>query len=337
MRLPLAGVSKHHRLSLKPKMASFQFPSLPEVSRLTPSCIRILAGNPSKFTLQGTNTYLLGTGPKRLLIDTGEGKPSWIAALKRTLAEENASIQDAIITHWHHDHVGGISDILAAWPGIKLHKHQPNYQNPEKHPFLPISDGQLFSVSGAELKAVHTPGHTIDHMVLFWVSENAMFTGDNVLGHGTAVFEDLSTYLASLQKMRSLSGFTGQAYPGHGPVVENGQAKIKEYIQHRQQREDQVVQFLSRPGAVDASANTTRSGSGSAADGGGWEVMEMVRSIYRDIPENLHLPAAGGVVQILRKLQREGRVQLVFPARDGEPEKWRLVSSTSSPGRESVL
>lgn len=97
---------------------------LPEVERLSPACIRILGGNPGKFTLQGTNTYLLGTGPSRLLIDTGEGKPSWISALKKTLAEEKASVVQALITHWHHDHTSGISDLLAFSPETKVYKNQ---------------------------------------------------------------------------------------------------------------------------------------------------------------------------------------------------------------------
>lgn len=72
-------------------MAS-SLPDLPPISRLTPSIVRIVAGNPSKFTLQGTNTYLVGTGAKRILIDTGEGKPVWAERLRQVLAEEKASI-----------------------------------------------------------------------------------------------------------------------------------------------------------------------------------------------------------------------------------------------------
>lgn len=268
----------------KSKMA-VQLAHLPEVQRLSPACIRILGGNPGKFTLQGTNTYLLGTGSRRLLIDTGEGKPSWIAALKRTLAEENAVVSHALISHWHGDHQGGIKDLLALSAETQVLKNQPEDGQ------LDIADGQKFSVDGATLTAVHTPGHTVDHMIFVFEEEKAMFTADNVLGQGTAVFEDLATYLTSLDKMKEL--FDGRAYPGHGPVIDDGPAKIREYISHRQQREDQITQTLQ----------SVNKATGTAS----WEPMELVKIIYHDVPETLHLPAQGGVMQVLQKLEKEGK------------------------------
>lgn len=286
-------------LFAKSRMAT-QLVHLPEVQRLSPAVIRILGGNPGKFTLQGTNTYLVGTGARRLLIDTGEGKSSWIAALKRTLAEENAEISHALISHWHGDHQGGIKDLLALSAGTKVLKNQPEDGQ------LDIADGQKFSVDGATLTAVHTPGHTVDHMVFALEEENALFTADNVLGQGTAVFEDLATYLASLDKMKELFG--GRAYPGHGPVIDEGPAKIREYISHRQQREDQITQTL----------RSVNDATGTAS----WEPMELVKIIYHDVPETLHLPAQGGVIQVLQKLEKEGKVSK-------EGDKWALTDRSA--------
>ncbi|RYP16973.1 hypothetical protein DL765_004815 [Monosporascus sp. GIB2] len=288
-------------------MAS-QLVHLPEVERLSPACIRILGGNPGKFTLQGTNTYLVGRGPSRLLIDTGEGKPSWISALKRTLEEEKATIQKALITHWHHDHVGGIAQLLEHSPETVIYKCDPNGDQ------VDIKNGQTFEVEGATLTAVHTPGHTTDHMAFVLREEGALFTGDNVLGQGTAVFEDLGTYLESLARMENL--VPGRAYPGHGPVLPEARAKISEYIQHRHQREKQVLQALG----------SAKIGSGSSTGAeriDGWSSMELVKVIYHDVPENLHLPAQGGVIQILRKLRNEDKVIL-----DGE-DNWRLKDRSS--------
>lgn len=296
---------------------------LPEVERLSPLCIRILGGNPSKFALQGTNTYLLGRGPTRILIDTGEGKPSWAAALKKTLAEEKATISSALISHWHPDHVGGIQDLLAWSPQTTVFKKDPDHGQEDIH------DGQEFTLSwdgsgddsgssSLTLTAHHTPGHTTDHVVFFLAQENALFTADNVLGQGTAVFEDLATYLASLHKMRSLPGFTGRAYPGHGPVIDDGRARIDEYIAHRQQREDQVVQTLQ------GSRDETKTTSGEATSVAAWVPMELVKVIYRDVPENLHLPALGGVMQVLQKLEKEGRAR-----KEGGGDRWVLTDRSS--------
>ncbi|RYP92911.1 hypothetical protein DL770_000961 [Monosporascus sp. CRB-9-2] len=289
-------------------MAS-QLVHLPEVERLSPACIRILGGNPGKFTLQGTNTYLIGRGPSRLLIDTGEGKPSWISALKRTLEEEKATVQKALITHWHHDHVGGIAQLLGHSPETVIYKCDPSGGQQ-----VDIKDGQTFEVEGATLTAVHTPGHTTDHMAFVLREESALFTGDNVLGQGTAVFEDLGTYLESLARMENL--VSGRAYPGHGPVLPEARAKISEYIQHRHQRETQVLQALGS--AKEGCASST--GAERIDD---WSSMELVKVIYRDVPENLHLPAQGGVIQILRKLRNEAKVIL-----DGE-DNWRLKDRSS--------
>jgi ribonuclease/clavin/mitogillin len=197
------------------------------------------------------------------------------------------------LTHWHHDHVGGQADLLEISPETSIYKNSPNQGQ------LNIKDGQEFRVEGALLQAVFSPGHTQDHMALILKEEDAMFTGDNVLGHGTAVFEDLATYLSSLEKMTSI--FTGRAYPGHGPVIENGPSKILEYIRHRKMREDQVIQVLK-------SSNSLVDGDGKTGE---WTSMEIVRIIYKDVPENLHLPANSGVVQILRKLVKEDNVRKV--------------------------
>ncbi|GKT39892.1 lactamase-like protein nscB [Colletotrichum spaethianum] len=270
-------------------MAS-QLVPLPEVERVSPVCIRILGGNPGKFTLQGTNTYLLGRGSRRILIDTGEGVPSWIAAIKSTLEQEQASVETVLITHWHRDHQGGIQQLLELSPDSKVFKNQPEEGQSD------ISDGQRFVVDGVSLTAVFTPGHTVDHMAFVLEEEDAMFTADNVLGQGTAVFEDLATYLDSLEKMRHL--FKGRAYPGHGPVIDNGPSKILEYINHRKAREEQVIRTL----------RTVRQGETIEGAANAWTPMELVKVIYHDVPEELHVPAGGGVIQILAKLEKEDRV-----------------------------
>lgn len=152
-------------------------------------------------------------------------------------------------------------------------------------------------------------------MAFILEEEDAMFTGDNVLGHGTAVFEDLATYMTSLERMRDQS--SGRGYPGHGAVIEHGEKCITEYIEHRQQREREVLNVLE--GATKAAEQGDSPGSGARTP------MEIVKIVYRDVPVNLHEPAAGGVVQILQKLAGEGKVVQVP---DGHG--WQVAETSSA-------
>ncbi|KAL7784116.1 beta-lactamase-like protein [Trichoderma ceciliae] len=288
---------------LKKYIMSAALVALPMVQRLSSRCIRILGDNPGKFTLQGTNTYLLGTGHLRILIDTGDGRPAWIRTLKETLRQENATVKMAVITHWHHDHTGGIADLVNAFPEVKIYKNSPDAEQWD------IRNSDTFEVEDATLTACHTPGHTKDHMVFVLTEEEAMFTGDNLLGQGTAVFEDLATYLQSLTVMKAL--FSGRAYPGHGPVVENGPEKISEYIEHRHQREEEVLRAMRASTPSNHSSNREP-----------WTAMAIVKVVYKDVREDLHMAACGGVLQMLAKLELEGKVRQI---KDG----WQLQDTKS--------
>lgn len=144
-----------------------------------------------------------------------------------------------------------------------------------------------------------------------------MFTGDNVLGHGTAVFEDMSAYMGSLERMRGRIGEGARAYPGHGEVIEEGKGRIGEYIAHRRQREEQVVEVLGKEGEGE--------GEGKGEGRGEMTAMEIVKVIYKDVPESLHVAAERGVVQILQKLVKDGKVEEA-----GVEERWRLRTASAS-------
>jgi len=292
--------SKSHIIYRKSSSMASSLPDLPPISRLTPSIVRIIAGNPSKFTLQGTNTYLVGTGAKRILIDTGEGKSVWAERLRQVLEEEKASIGTVLLTHWHHDHVGGVAQVRELQPNAEIRKYvSPSGQGDAA--WGTINDEEVIKCEGASLKAVYSPGHTDDHVGFVLEGDGALFAGDNVLGHGTAVFEDLAEYMASLKKMAG--AVDGRLYPAHGDLVEDGKAKVEEYIEHRQQREREAIEVLGR-----------------ARDDGkqGWASMEMVKVIYSAYPEALHMPAEGSLKHVLKKLQGEGKVK-------EEQGRWLLV------------
>ncbi|KAL5598508.1 hypothetical protein BROUX41_003555 [Berkeleyomyces rouxiae] len=289
-------------------MAHPALPALPDFDRLSERCIRINGGNPGKFTLQGTNTYLLGTGRERILVDTGQGLAQWRETLERVLHAENATVRDVLITHWHRDHTGGTRDLVRLCPRATIFKSAPGENETN------MTDGHEFRVNGATLRAYHTPGHTTDHMCFLLLEEDAMLTGDNVLGHGTSVFEDLSVYLNSLHRMRAL--FTGRAYPGHGAVVENGPALIAEYIEHRAKREREVVQKLQSQNKTDNA----------------WSAMDLVQAIYTTTPANLQQAACGNVQQILTKLERENKIA-VSSGKETD-SAWTWISQDENYGKQ---
>lgn len=264
---------------------------IPPISRLCDGVIRILGMNPGMMELQGTNTYLLGNGKRRILLDAGdENKPEYIQNLKKVLKEEDVDLDHIIITHWHHDHIGGVKEVLKhVNPDVTVWKY-PRTDGDEQEgiPLKFLKDGHEFKVGSATFKVCHTPGHTTDHIILFAPSTGQMFSGDNVLGEGTAVFEDLYDYMKSLNFMVDMKPTV--IYPGHGPVVEDPVKKIEYYINHRNAREAQVLNVLhGNPDKI-------------------FNAMDIVKIIYVDVDESLYPAASINVTHHLEKLLKEGKV-----------------------------
>lgn len=174
-------------------------------------------------------------------------------------------------------------------------------------PFHPLKDKETIHGQGVKLQVLHTPGHTTDSICLYLPEDDALFTADSILGHGTAVFENLSTYIESL---RVLLSFDYQPpglqvlYPGHGPVIDTGaKDMIGKYISHRLEREQQILQVLG-----------TRSQNW-------WAVEEILGTIY---PEKVHNMAKRGVLLHLNKLELDGKVA----ARQyKDAQQWKVIST----------
>jgi len=283
---------------------------LPEITVLSPCVTRVLGCNPGPFTLQGTNCYLVGTGPSRLLIDTGEqDNPQFITNLQKTLHMHNITIQEIIITHWHRDHTGGIEGVCqSACSGQKIpvskfkqiSKAEPGLGCGLEYSY--VADGHVFNVEGATLQALYTPGHADDHMCLWMKEENSLFTGDTVLGEGTCVFEDLSDYMASLEKIHKLNAT--RVYPAHGPTVENPEQHIGMYISHRLQREGQIVEAIRTGGQA------------------GTDIQQIIHTVYPGLSEHLVKGAMNNVTHHISKLKKEGKVRQV-------EDKYLLIASAS--------
>jgi endoribonuclease LACTB2 len=231
---------------------------------------------------------------RRLLIDTTDPNESgYITQLEGVLKEENSLISTIIATHWHHDHIGSIKDVklrklitddCKIWKFPRLDAEE-NYDGLE---FSKLEDGQEFDLGDdMKLKVVYTPGHTTDHAILFDPKTKALFSGDCILGEGTAVFEDLYDYMKSLDKILKLS--PSVIYPGHGDVIDDPVERIEYYINHRNERERQILAAIV-------------SSSDPMSD------MDIVKVVYTTTPRHLWPAAAVNVNQHLIKLKKEGKV-----------------------------
>ncbi|EGF81825.1 hypothetical protein BATDEDRAFT_86882 [Batrachochytrium dendrobatidis JAM81] len=295
-------------------MESIAFPA---VQKLSERVIAVLGQNPGQFTLQGTNTYIIGTGSRRILLDTGEGVSGYQQLLLNTLqAAGVTSISHILCTHRHHDHIGGISQVQTVVSALKqnpstleISKRLTNRDTSNTSSFQHIQNGQIYKTEGATLEAIYTPGHTDDHVSFLIVEDAALFTGDCVLGQGSAVFENLSQLIASLKSLQQFS--PQRIYPGHGPcIMNNGVDKIVEYINHRLEREKQILALMQ------SDRDTVSS----------WTLDSLATKIYAGYPDTI-IPAAKATIRHhLEKLQDDGIVSMAVNTSNkaADSESWRL-------------
>ena len=280
---------------------------LPDVDRWSDRVVVALGQNPGVFTGPGTNTYLIGTGKRRILLDTGQGRDAYLPILDAALEQAGCEgIQEIVLTHGHEDHIGGARSVIERFGAIRISK-RPWVGFDDRHglAITPIGEGSVLRTEGATLRAIHTPGHAEDHLCFVLEEEGSLFSGDNVLGAGTTVIPsqggDLLQYLNTLDRL--LAQKPAVIYPAHGPLIRDGEGKIREYIAHRQKREDQILKAL---------------GEGPLA------ISELVARIYSNYPDSLHQAAGESVGSHLRKLENEGRVTTATD-RDVAPVRWKLA------------
>ncbi|MGI4877070.1 MAG: MBL fold metallo-hydrolase [Janthinobacterium lividum] len=250
------------------------------VETVSPLVRRVLARNPSPFTYTGTGTYIVGTGTVAI-IDPGPDDPEHIAALLDAVAGETVS--HIVITHTHRDHSPAAPSVKAATGAVVagcgrlvLDDSGPRADagfDRTYDPDVVLADGDSVSGPGWTLTALHTPGHTSNHLCFAFPEERALFSGDHVMGWSTTVVSppdgDMAAYMASLRLL--LDRDDTVYFPTHGAPVTEPQRLVRGLITHRKQRENQILKSL--------------------ADGPK-SVAAMVAAMYASIDPRLH-PAAG--------------------------------------------
>jgi glyoxylase-like metal-dependent hydrolase (beta-lactamase superfamily II) len=239
------------------------------------------------MTLQGTNSYLLDCGDgEALVIDPGPSIVRHIEALVEAARSRELTIATIALTHGHPDHASGTSQLAAA-TGAAVYAHPRSKVAHDAD--LPL-EGDL-RVGRIALRTIDAPGHTFDHAIFYLPQEGALFTGDTILGEGTAVVAPpggaMRPYQRTLQRLADEFAGARVIYGGHGPVVTQPRAKIAEYIGHRQMREDQILDAL-RDGAL--------------------TIPDLVQRIYSPQPQVLWPAMARQILAHLIALEEEGRV-----------------------------
>lgn len=263
--------------------------------RLSPQVALVLAPNPGVMTGPGTNTYVVGAG-RTLVVDPAVDEAPYFEAVMAIAG----IVESILVTHRHSDHTGGVA-ALAARTGapVRAFGDEPI----DGLSVEPLSEGDAISAEGVTLRALHTPGHASDHLCFELAGTKSLFAGDNILGEGTAVIAppdgNMRDYLFSLYRLRGLE--LERIYPGHFRPLDGGTAIIDDYLAHRAERRNAVIEALDSAASVE----------------------DIVARVYADTPEHLHPVAHLQVEAMLELLEEENVV-----AHSGGD--WKRVDTDSS-------
>jgi glyoxylase-like metal-dependent hydrolase (beta-lactamase superfamily II) len=273
--------------------------------QVSPLIRRVVARNPGPFTFMGTGTYIVGRG-EVAVIDPGPDLPEHLDAILAAL-EPGERVTHILVTHHHSDHsplarplkakTGAV--IYGCAVGAAAEESTIRTEAGADFDFAPdvslCGGGQVLEGPGWTLEAVATPGHTSNHICFALKEENALFSGDHIMGWSTTVITppdgDMTDYMESLERVKA-RGFD-VLWPTHGPPIREVRPFIEAYAAHRRAREAQVL----------------------AAVGEGYErIVDMVPKLYADVDPRLHPAAARSVLGHMIDLVRRGKVATDGPA-----------------------
>jgi glyoxylase-like metal-dependent hydrolase (beta-lactamase superfamily II) len=259
---------------------------------------RLVAHNPNPFSAWGTNVYVIGQGEVSI-IDPGPNNDTYFETLIRALGQERVS--RVFVTHHHLDH-SPMAARLAAHYGCKTYGYGtptfPPYggevrmEAGDDMAFIPditLTDGQVFDGPDYHIEAIHTPGHTSNHVCYAVLEDNGLVCGDHVMAWSTSVISppdgDMGDYLASLQKVQERN--FAVLWPGHGAPIPKPTDFIDAYIAHRHDRNAQILDQLAQ---------------------GQYNIKAMVPRLYADVDVRLHPAACHSVLAHLIHMVKTGKV-----------------------------
>ncbi len=262
----------------------------PEEVEMRAGIVLVPGRTPTLPPATHTNCYVIG-GDEVIVIDPASPYEEEQAVLDHVL--ERRKIREIWLTHLHRDHVSGANH-LKKRRGVSIAAHPITAR--DLRGFVDVDrmfgENERLELEGKPgwiLRVLHTPGHARGHVCIFEEKNGSLITGDLMAGAGTVVIDPpeghMATYLESLRRMQALP--VTALFPAHGPVMANAKAKIQEYLDHRFERETNILAAWKR---------------------GRREPVEIVKDVYTDVPTAMHGLAERSVLAHLEKLREEGRL-----------------------------
>ncbi len=272
-----------------------------EAEQMSGLVTRVLCENPSPYTYTGTSTYVVGNATDAAIIDPGPVMVNHGEALLDALGGKR--LTHILVTHTHVDH-----SPLAGWlkqqTGAMIYGYGAHgsgrrgglvgedVEEGADKSFVPdekLNDGDTLAGDGWTIQAVHTPGHTANHLCFMLREENILFVGDHIMGWATTVISppdgDMRDYIKSLRKVAALE--PERLAPTHGPWVENPNRFIRGIITHRKMREGQILKHLNETPQT---------------------ITDLVARMYKDVDKRLHPAAARSVLAHMIAMVDDNRV-----------------------------
>jgi len=268
------------------------------MAQLSPMVQRVIAENPGPFTYTGTGVFIIGD-KNVCVIDPGPTTEAHISAIDMAL--EGRTVTHVLVTHHHIDH-SPMAKPLAEKHGCKVYGYGVQAAPPQGgevrleagddlsfKPDVEIRDGHIIEGDGWTFEAIHTPGHTSNHLCYALKEENTLFSGDHIMGWSTSVVSPpdghMGDYLNSLKTV--LDRQFDIIRPTHGPAITEVQTFVQAYLDHRLERERQILQTLGK---------------------GLHHISDIVSELYQHVDKRLHPAAAHSVLAHMIYLRETGRV-----------------------------